>query len=143
MHLAGQCIFIRDRQALIRVLRNRGGATTHIAHPVVGGPAVVLLKILAVGSQVHVEDCRLRTGGVFKRDQRLFRGVHAADLRAVGVATLEAARSDTLDPGYPCGLVAVGRTGNFAVGRPGCRNDPLVLERREDVGKASVAILPT
>jgi len=94
---------------------------------------------LAECAQVHVENVALHAvADMFLGHQRFLGGVHAADAGAV--VALAIPRADALDKGNPLRLPMVAGALDVAGIRSGCGQDPLELQRRDDVRKAAVAV---
>ena len=72
-------IEVPQRDAPVLVPDDRGGAGPNVIHPQPGRLVVVLLKILAVGAEVHVEHGNVKGGIRLLGNARLLGGVHAAD----------------------------------------------------------------
>src|SRR6266571_4637017 len=73
----------------------------------------------AGGAGVHEEDVGLAVMDFVMVEHRVFGGVHAPDLGAVGDPFFPRSRSDALDEDYLFGFLAVGGTQDLAAGRSG------------------------
>jgi len=106
------------------------------------GPVVILLEILAVGADIHVEDGGVQVAaGVLLGDDRFLDGVHAADGRTVAVvATVQIARTDALEPGDAGRILVVAGPDHVALEGAGGREDALELHGGHDIGPLAVAV---
>ena len=100
-------------------------------------PLIIRLKALAEGAQVHVEDVALhRVADMLLGHQRFLGGVHAA--HAGAIVALAIARTDALNECNPLRLLVVSGTLDVAGIWSRRREDPLELQRRDDVREAAV-----
>src|SRR5664280_1126523 len=122
-----------------RVFLDVRGTRADEAHALVPGALVEGVEALALGAHVHQEDRRLGVGLVVDGEHRLLVGEHATDAGAVLV--LLVARAHALDEGDFLGVRPVGRALDLAHRGAAGAEGALVLERREHIGVAPVAVL--
>ncbi|OPZ68613.1 MAG: hypothetical protein BWY81_00779 [Firmicutes bacterium ADurb.Bin467] len=109
-----------------------------------GGAAVELVEVLAGRAHVDVEHAHADVRVLLAHEHRVLRGVHAADLRAVGLAlarVLGAARADALYEHDLVRVFAVRRAHELPLRGPGGVQDALELERCHDVGALLIRVL--
>ena len=104
------------------------------------GAAVELVKVLAGGPDVDVEDVHVGVRIFFAAEHGVLRRVHAADLGAVGLALLHAvtAGADALDEDDGLRVRAVGRAQERAARRARGVHEALKFQARDDVRALAV-----
>ena len=108
-----------------------------IPHPKLLRPVVILLEALAEGAQVHEEDVALQPfAEMLLGNDGFFRGIHAADGRAVIV--LGIARTNALQEGNPLRLLPVEGPQNVAGIWAGSGENPLELQRGQHIREAAI-----
>ena len=122
-----------------RVFLDVRRARAHELDALVEGALVEGVEALALGTHVHEEHGGFAVRLVVDGEHGLLVGVGAAHAGAVLV--LLVARADALDEGDLLGVRAVAGALHGADGGAAGAQHALVLERREDVGVAAVAVL--
>ena len=141
LQFPGVGIEVADGDAPVLVLKDRGGTAADVLHAHVLCLVVVLLEVLAVCPQVHVEDGNIGIWVALLDDGGLFGSVHAAYPRAVGETLLFAPGAHALYPGDGLRLLAVrGATGLSFGGSEG-REQTFELHGGDDVGILPVTVL--
>ena len=108
---------------------------------IVFGTLVILVEILTVRPDIHVENRRIEPGDVVHSNHRLFSRGHTANRRAVFISAGGITRADAL---YPCDslrLSSIRETNNMAFERSGGREHPLELHACHNVRISPVAEL--
>ncbi len=105
------------------------------------GPLVVLVKIFAVGADIHVKDGRVQALDVIARNHGLFGRHHAADRGTIVIAASRITRTDALNPGDAPGLPAIGEADDMSLEGPRGREHALELNAGDDVGIAAITEL--
>jgi hypothetical protein len=121
-----------------RILFDVAGPRADELHALVEGALVESVEALALGAHVHEEDLGLALGHVVDGEHRLLVGEHAADAGAV--LMLLVARAHALDEGDLLGVRSVRGALDVAGRGTGGAQHALVLERREHIGVALVAV---
>ncbi len=101
-------------------------------------PLVILVEILAVGTDVHVEDRRFQAGRMVLGHHRLLRRSHATDRGAILVSALGIAGADALNPSDLPGFLLVGQPHDMSLEGTGRGQHPLEFNARQDVGVSAV-----
>ena len=105
-------------------------------------PVVIPLEIFAMGSDVHVEDCRIqRLFAVLFCQHRFFDGIGAAGRRAISLcAGMHTSGADALQPGYFFRFLLIRRAYQVAAKGSGCGEYPFKFEGCNDVRGLSIPI---
>ena len=105
------------------------------------GPLLRLVKLLALGPNIHVENRNIHIRIMFLGNKRFLDRVHATDRRAVAVTAPQVPGTDTLDKGQPLGMTSIGKTLDLTLKWSGGRGHPLKLDRGDNVRMHAVGIL--
>ncbi|OPY87848.1 MAG: hypothetical protein A4E71_00822 [Smithella sp. PtaU1.Bin162] len=137
-------IYIFDKQiiGLLHFLDNRRHRTDVANAVFFFGAIDKAVEILTVGTDVHVENCRLQTFGVLLADYRLFGCIHTAHRRAPAVVAGNVAGTDALNEGDFFRFLAVGNSLDMAEERTGRGQNPFKLNGRHHIFINAVAVFP-
>ncbi len=135
-------VFIEERNAQVLAaghLDNPGRNALEVMDVLLGpGALIILVEILAVGADVHVENRRVQSLDVVAGDHGLFRRHHAADGGTIFVAARRIARTHALNPADAFGLAAVGQADDMTFERAGRGKHPFKLDAGDDIGIAAI-----
>ena len=126
-------IFHQQIIGLLQFLDCRGHGADVADAVFVLGAIDKAVEILAVGADVHVENCGLQPLGVFLADDRFLGGIHAANRRTPAVIAGCVAGTDALNEGDLLRFLAVGNPLDMAEERTGSRQNPLKLNAGDDI----------
>ena len=126
----------------LRIFPEVRDARPDVADPIILlGPFDILVEVFSIGPHIHEEDGGLHLGGMFFRDHRFLRGIHAADRRTVALPNVRIPRSDALNPCHLTGVPAVRGSQNLTFEGTGGREESLELNARNDIRESAVTVL--
>ncbi len=130
----------QDQVVGFRVLHHHRDPRAHVADPIPFLGAVIILQVaLAEGTHVHHKDRHLSLWLVLDGHNRFLSGIHTTNRRTIIVFLI--AGSDTLEKSDFLWRLTIGEPLDMAVSWAGGTQQPLELNRRDDIGEAAPPVL--
>ena len=127
-------------EAPVRRFLHRARQAPDVVHAESSASLIEIFKAFAEGADVHVEDLHIHVRMVFLQHQGALHGVHAADIRAIGVPFSCRSRANTLHETDRSGLPAVGGPDDLPFGWPSGVDETFEFQAGQDVFESGVAV---